>query len=211
MYPDARPQWLGRLGYRWAWQLQQDRRQAVIAGRAPEAFWLLEHPAVITLGRRGGAVLPLARDPVVRVERGGLATWHGPGQLVGYLILDLGSRGVGIRATVHAIEQGLIDWLGGHGVVAVRRAGFPGVWCDGAKIGAVGLHVRRSVTMHGFALNIHNDLSRFDQIVPCGIADGGVTSLQHQVGGAPALHDIASSVGRCVLDCVGTIGQPDRA
>lgn len=202
MRPDRRlrPQWLGRLSYPWALRLQRSRRAAVLRGHAPEAFWLLEHPAVITLGRRGGTVHPHATDPVVTVERGGLATWHGPGQLVGYLILDLPRRGIGVRVTVHALEQGIIDWLSSVGVSAERVCGVPGVWVGDAKIAQVGLHVRRGVTLHGFALNITNDLAAFDQIVPCGLDDRRVTSVAALGGPVAPLHHVAPAVGRSVVE-----------
>lgn len=200
-----RPQWLGRLGYRWALSLQRARREAVIAKQAPEALWLLEHDPVVTTGRRAVEVLP-DNVEVVHTERGGLATWHGPGQLVGYLILDVGSRGLGVRSTIHGVEEGIVRWLGGLGLRAGRRKGFPGVWVGRDKICAVGMHFRRGVTMHGFALNLTADLRGFEAIVPCGITDGGVTSVQRLLGRSPAPFEVAEEVGRVVVDTLRECG-----
>lgn len=205
MTPWPRPQWLGRLGYRWAWRLQQLRREAVIAGRAPEAVWLLEHDPVITTGRRPVEDLPDGVD-VVRTERGGLATWHGPGQLVGYLILDAGSRGIGVKSTICGVEEAIARWLGGLGIVAGRRPGYPGVWVGRDKICAVGMHFRRGVSMHGFALNLTADLSGFQAIVPCGITDGGVTSVRRLLGASPAPLEASIEVGRVVVDTLAQRG-----
>ena len=186
---EVRPQWLGRVGYRWAWRLQSLRRESVIKAVAPEAVWLLEHDPVITTGRRQVPELSVAGLEVVRTERGGLATWHGPGQLVCYLILDIRRRGKTVRGTIEGVEQAVIDYLDTLGLEAGRRCGFPGVWCGPDKLCAVGLHVRRGVSMHGFALNLTPDLSAFSLFTPCGIRDGGVTSVARELGEAPALGD----------------------
>jgi lipoyl(octanoyl) transferase len=180
------PQWLGRLDYRWALRLQRARRRSVLAGTAPEALWMLEHPAVVTLGKRGGEVLALPPGvPVVPVERGGLATVHLPGQLVAYAVVDLARRGVGVRDFVWCLEQGVCDYLAELGVQAHRRPGAPGVWVGDDKIAAVGIHVRRGVTLHGLALNLDPDLAAFQWIVPCGLVGTGVTSVRAIRGGAP--------------------------
>ena len=201
----VQPQWLGRLSYRWAWRLQHLRRQAVIEGRAPEAFWLLTHDPVITTGRRPVADLPTHLE-VVRTERGGLATYHGPGQLIGYLILDVGRRNTKVKGTICAVEAGIIRWLETRGVLASRRPGYPGIWVGRDKICAVGMHFRRGVSMHGFALNLTVDLRGFDSIVPCGITDGGVTSLAAICGEAPEPRHVADEVGRCLVDTPGLLG-----
>jgi lipoyl(octanoyl) transferase len=193
--------WLGRLPYLWALALQRARRDAIVAGTAPEELWLLEHDAVVTVGRRAVAGLgdEVAGIPVVHTERGGLATWHGPGQLVGYLLADAGARRWSVRGTVTALEEGILAWLAERGVAGGRRADARGVWVGSDKICAIGLHVRRGVTMHGFALNLTNGPEGFDAIVPCGITDGGVTSLARLEGAAPAPREAAPSVGRAVL------------
>jgi len=194
-------QWLGALDYRWALDLQRGRREAVIRGTAPEVVWTLEHPAVVTLGRRGGDVASMGRDvPVVQVERGGLATAHELGQLVGYLIIDLGARRISVRHAVWAIEEGLIRWLASEGAEASRRDGAPGVWIGDAKIASIGIHVSRGVTMHGFALNLCNTLDAFQGIVPCGLADARITTLARVLGRSPSPELAAAAVGSAVID-----------
>ena len=202
---NPRPQWLGRLGYRWAWRLQRARRDAIVAGRAPEAFWLVEHDPVVTTGRRSVEILP-DHVEVIRTERGGLATWHGPGQLVGYLLIDVAGRGLGVKRTIAAVEQGITHWLDAQGVDAARRTGFPGVWVGRDKICAVGMHFRKGISMHGFALNLDPDLDAFSGFVPCGIKDGGVTSLARVAGGSPPVWQVAESVGADVVDALGKGG-----
>ena len=197
-------QWLGRLEYGWALRLQRARREGVIDHGAPEAIWLMEHDPVITTGLRGVDDLPppdvlRARGVALyRVERGGLATWHGPGQLVGYLIVDLGRRGLRVKDVIAGVEDGVIAWLASVGVTAGRRDGYPGVWCGREKICAIGMHFRRGVSLHGFALNVDPDLSGFDLIVPCGIRDGGVTSVRRQIGRNIDLESCAEAVGASV-------------
>mgnify|MGYP003384364094 CR=1 FL=1 len=169
-YPDA----LARM----------DARQAAIRdGGARELIWLLEHPPLYTGGTSANpSELLNVRFPVYNTGRGGRYTYHGPGQRVGYIMLDLGARGKDVRAYVHALEGWVIDALGIFGVAARRAEGRVGIWCDNrsgqeAKIGAIGVRIRRWVTAHGFAVNINPDLSHFDGIVPCGIAEYPVTSL----------------------------------
>ena len=192
------PEWLGRVRYREAHDRQLARRRAIIEGTADEAFWLLEHEPVITTGRR---VVDLDEESlrdagidVVRTERGGLATWHGPGQLAGYVLIDLKAHGLMVRTMVAALEQGLIDWLGTEGVTADRRQGFPGVWVGADKIAALGLHFSRGVSMHGFALNLCPSLDGFARIVPCGITDGGVTTFERVTGRRLEPEQAASAV-----------------
>jgi len=196
-------QWLGSQPYRWAHRLQRLRRQAVIAGLAPEVLWTMEHPPTLTTGRR--AVPDLRPDlwkargvDVVATERGGLATWHGPGQLVGYLIVNVGRRGVGVWDTVCAVELGLISWLEGQGIAAARDREHRGVWVGGSKIAAIGMHFRKGVSMHGFSLNVCNDLSAFSKFTPCGIPDASVTSMR-VCGVDTTPFRVAPPVGRAVL------------
>ncbi len=204
--------WGSDVPYADAHARQAARREAVIAGRGGECLALLEHRAVVTVGRRPAPgtpppeVLAAAGLDHHRTERGGLATWHGPGQLVGYLVLDVRSRGWGAKALVRRVEQGLITWLAARGVSGDRRCGFPGVWVGGDKIAAVGFHFRRGVSMHGFALNLSPDLSGYAHIVPCGITDGGVTTLAHRAGQAPPTQAAAPSVAAAIL---GALGQLD--
>jgi lipoyl(octanoyl) transferase len=159
------------------------RNRAIAAGDARELVWLLEHPPVYTAGTSAaGDELLDPRFEVVEAGRGGRYTYHGPGQRVGYVLLDLAQRGRDVRAYVHALEGWVIDTLGDIGLESWRAPGRVGIWTrdvDGseAKIGAIGVRVRRWVTMHGFSVNLAPDLSHFGGIVPCGIAEFGVTSL----------------------------------
>ncbi|WDA41684.1 lipoyl(octanoyl) transferase LipB [Erythrobacter sp. BLCC-B19] len=159
------------------------RNAAVYAGEAAELVWLLEHPPVYTAGTSADpAELVDPRFEVVEAGRGGRYTYHGPGQRVGYLVLNLATRGKDVRCFVHAIEGWVIATLKTFGVESWRAEGRVGIWTrdiDGAeaKIGAIGVRVRRWVTMHGFSVNLDPDLSHFGGIVPCGIAEYGVTSL----------------------------------
>ncbi|MFN3989715.1 MAG: lipoyl(octanoyl) transferase LipB [Erythrobacter sp.] len=160
------------------------RNEAVAAGTAGELIWLLEHPPIYTAGTSADpAELVDPRFDVVETGRGGRYTYHGPGQRVGYLVLDLNRRGKDVRCFVHAIEGWVIATLADFGVEAWRAEGRVGIWTrdiDGteAKIGAIGVRVRRWVTMHGFSVNLAPDLAHFSGIVPCGIAEYGVTSLE---------------------------------
>jgi len=169
--------------YREALAEQEARNAAIAAGEASELIWLLEHPPVYTAGTSAPAAELLdPRFEVVETGRGGRYTYHGPGQRVGYVLLDLTTRGRDVRCFVHALEGWVIDTLQDFGVDSWRAAGRIGIWTrdtDGseAKIGAIGVRIRRWVTMHGFAVNLAPDLTHFSGIVPCGIADYGVTSL----------------------------------
>ncbi len=159
------------------------RNAAIQAGDARELLWLLEHPPVYTAGTSAGeGELLDTRFEVFDTGRGGRYTYHGPGQRVGYVLLDLSRRAKDVRGFVHALEGWVIDTLVAFGVESWRAEGRVGIWTrdldgDEAKIGAIGVRVRRWVTMHGFAVNLSPDLSHFEGIVPCGIAEYGVTSL----------------------------------
>ncbi|MEQ1498653.1 MAG: lipoyl(octanoyl) transferase LipB [Novosphingobium sp.] len=169
--------------YRQALDFMTARNSAIAQGSAQELLWLLEHPPVYTAGTSAAADELLdARFEVVEAGRGGRYTYHGPGQRVGYVLLDLKRRSRDVRAFVHALEGWVIDTLGHFGVESWRSEGRIGIWTrdiDGreAKIGAIGVRIRRWVTMHGFSINIAPDLSHFGGIVPCGIEEFGVTSL----------------------------------
>ncbi len=171
------------LPYRETLAEQQARNEAIGEGKASELVWLLEHQPVYTAGTSAApAELLDPRFDVVETGRGGRYTYHGPGQRVGYVLLDLSPRGKDVRGFVHALEGWVIATLGDFGVEAWRAPGRIGIWTrdiDGAeaKIGAIGVRVRRWVTMHGFAVNLDPDLGHFSGIVPCGIADYGVTSM----------------------------------
>ena len=169
--------------YRAALDLMTERNTAIAAGTAQELVWLLEHPPVYTAGTSAAAAELLdPRFEVVEAGRGGRYTYHGPGQRVGYVLLDLKRRARDVRGFVHALEGWVIATLGDFGVAAWRSPGRIGIWTKDidereAKIGAIGVRIRRWVTMHGFSVNLAPDLSHFGGIVPCGIEDLGVTSL----------------------------------
>ncbi len=180
------PQWVttpGLTDYPEALAEMDARAAAIHAGTAPERIWLLEHPPLYTAGTSADpAELLDRRFPVYAAGRGGRYTYHGPGQRVGYVQLNLAARGRDVRAFVHALEGWVIAALADLGVPARRAAGRIGIWTDDsagreAKIGAIGVRVKRWVTMHGFSVNVAPDLSHFGGIVPCGISDYPVTSL----------------------------------
>lgn len=189
--------WLGLQPYAKILQEQRDRRQAVIDGRQPEVLWLLEHSPVITTGRRPVPGLPSPETlhglgiAFHRTERGGLATYHGPGQLVAYAIINAAERKLGVRGTICAMENAVINTLAGLGINGHRRVGFPGVWVGRKKICAIGMHFRRGVTMHGVALNLNPDLKVFQLFVPCGITDGTVSSVAELIQTCPPPIELA--------------------
>jgi lipoyl(octanoyl) transferase len=170
--------WLGRVEYAPTWQAMQrftDERTAT----TPDELWLLEHPPVFTLGMAAdpGHVLAAGEIPVVQTDRGGQVTYHGPGQLVAYPLLDIRRLGLPVRTLVMQLEQAVIDLVAGHGIQALGRRDAPGVYVDGAKLASVGLRVRRGASYHGLALNVDMDLTPFARINPCGMAGLAVTSL----------------------------------
>ncbi len=182
----AAPEWrtsVAPVPYRAALAEQEARNAAIAAGEARELIWLLEHPPVYTAGTSADpAELVDPRFEVIEAGRGGRYTYHGPGQRVAYALLDLSVRGRDVRRFVHALEGWVIATLGDFGVEAWAAEGRIGIWTrdvDGAeaKIGAIGVRVRKWVTMHGMSVNLSPDLAHFGGIVPCGIAEYGVTSL----------------------------------
>lgn len=187
-----------RVPYRAALDEMEERNRAIAASEARELIWLLEHPPVYTAGTSAAAGELLDRRfEVVEAGRGGRYTYHGPGQRIGYVLLDLAERGKDVRSFVHALEGWVIATLGDIGVESWRAPGRIGIWTrdtDGseAKIGAIGVRVRRWVTMHGFSVNLAPDLTHFGGIVPCGIAEFGVTSLAKLgIDLAPGVFDAA--------------------
>ena len=176
----------------------EDRAAAIRDGTAGELVWLLQHPPLYTAGTSADPAELFNAEgfPVYAAGRGGRYTYHGPGQRVGYVLIDLEARGRDVRRFVHALESWLIAALGDLGVAAYRSPGRIGIWVDQggaeAKIGALGLRVRRWVTMHGFSVNLAPELSHFSGIVPCGIADSQVTSLDAMgVADSEPLFDLA--------------------
>jgi lipoate-protein ligase B len=195
--------WLGRIDYSHAWQMQRDLARQRASDAIPDTLLLLEHDPVYTTGRNGAEsnlrVSPAALGaPVIRSDRGGDITFHGPGQLVAYPILDLKATGLGVATYVRTLEQLTVDTLSGYGVAAGVDCGNTGVWVGNDKIAAIGVRVGRPlggegmwVTTHGLALNVDVDLAWFDRIVPCGLPDRGVTSIAQLTGRAPAVRDTA--------------------
>ena len=178
----------GVVLYERAWQTQREIHAAVVAGEQPDTVLLLEHPPVFTAGRRTEPwERPVDGTPVIDVDRGGKITWHGPGQLVGYPIVRLPDP-IDVVAYVRRIEAVLIDVCAEFGVPGGRVDGRSGVWLPAdergpeRKLAAIGIRVAQGVALHGFALNCDPDLTWFDRIVPCGIADAGVTSLTKELG-----------------------------
>jgi lipoyl(octanoyl) transferase len=188
--------WLGRIGYREAWELQKELVAKRAEGSIGDRLLLLEHDPVLTLGRQGDEahVLVSPRElrrrgiEVIRVERGGEVTYHGPGQLVGYPIIRLGDRGLLVRPLVAALEAAMIETAARLGVEAFRRDGHPGCWVEGErgrpnrKIGALGLRIERGVSYHGIALNIDPDLRDFELIDPCGVPGLVSSSIAEELG-----------------------------
>lgn len=181
---------IGSMPYQPAWDLQRSLVQRRRDGSIPDTLLLLEHPPVYTLGRSGGdrnvRFSPVERArrgiELVRVDRGGDVTYHGPGQLVGYPIVDLRHRGNDVHRFLRDIESVLIEVLAGFGLVGERDGRYTGVWIGDRKVAAIGVKVTHSVTSHGFALNVCPNMEHWSGIVPCGIADRGVASLTELVG-----------------------------
>lgn len=190
--------WLGRVGYRPAYELQRVVAELRAEDKLPDTLLLLEHEHVYTLGRRGtrgeilwdDSILQERGVEVVQTDRGGRVTYHGPGQLVGYPIFNLGTA-PDLCDYVRRLERAMIGTAADFGVEAAAVAGLPGIWAGGAKLGAIGVHVSRGITTHGFAINVTTDLDLFNGIVPCGIVDRGVTSIAAL--GAEAAMDAALS------------------
>ncbi|MGH9369797.1 MAG: lipoyl(octanoyl) transferase LipB [Thermoanaerobaculia bacterium] len=201
----ARVVWLGRIGYEEAWALQREAAGEVRAG-GPETLFLLEHESVFTLGRNAtrGDILYTPercrqlRIAVVESDRGGKVTYHGPGQLVGYPVVNLHPDRRDVKRYVTDLEEVLTRTLAGFGIAAARsprKERVSSLWVGNDKIAAIGIHISRWVTTHGFALNVTDEpLANFSGIVPCGIADGGVTTMERLLPGAPAVAEVAREV-----------------
>jgi lipoyl(octanoyl) transferase len=204
--------WVVRLGtmpYADALDTQRAAARARIAGEIPEDLLLLvEHPPVVTLGRSARdahllaspALLAARGVEVFEVERGGDVTFHGPGQLVGYPIIDLKRHKRDLHWYLRQVEEALIVGLAGYGIAGERNPGYTGVWTQGRKIASIGVHARDWVTWHGFALNVSTDLAFFDLIVPCGISGVTMTSIERETGRSVPMeeveHAVADAFGR---------------
>jgi len=201
--------WLGSTRYREAWDLQAEIVSAIRDGRAPDTLLLLEHPHVFTMGKAASPEHVLwdegersRRDvEVIWSDRGGEATYHGPGQLVGYPILDLAHFDLMIPAYLQKLEQSLIDYLRELGIEShPGEPGLTGVWSNGEKVAAIGIKLNRSVVSHGFALNLTTDLDYFDGIVPCGHPDKRPTSVEALAGVRLNTQDAARDYARHFAD-----------
>jgi len=216
MKPALETRWLGRIAFEQA-LAQQD---ALVQKKhshpdGADEFWLLEHEPVYTIGRtpdrsslRGSNHLP---HPLFEINRGGQATYHGPGQLVGYLLLDLRRYGQDLHRYLRWMESLLINLLALYKVKAGTRDGLTGVWVANRKIASIGVGVRHWITMHGFALNVHGDLSGFDAITPCGIANVAMTSIEKETGETQAVKNVGEAIASLtkvrVADLAGSTGR----
>lgn len=202
--------WLGRVDYPAAWSWQRELFLSRLEGDVDDTLMLLEHPPTYTLGRRA-AEDDLVYDRAQRVargislfevDRGGRATYHGPGQLVGYPILALGER-YDVVAYLRKLEEAVIRTVADLGVEATRDPDNTGVWVGKNKVGAIGVKITRGISMHGFALNVSTDLSMFEGIVPCGIQDRWVTSIEALTGKAPPIKEVAGIAANHLAETFG--------
>ncbi len=202
---------LGRRAYRDAWEVQRSVHAEVVAGTRPPTLLLVEHPDVVTFGKKGGhdhlrvpaAELEARGFDLVDVERGGDVTYHGPGQLVGYPIFRVGRR---VQAFLRSLEGALVGVLSDYGIDAVGSPGYAGVWVGNDKVVAIGVAIKRDVAFHGFALNVSTHLDRFETIVPCGLDDAGVASIESLTGRAI---DFAEAKRRVVTHLRRVFGTAD--
>ena len=216
--PDTKPEltidWRGRERYAATWDHQLGLHTARRAGEAPDTLVLVEHEPVITLGRQGDQANLLLNEQLLaqrgvdfhRVERGGDITFHGPGQLVGYPILDLRELGITVRDLMRNLEEALIRTVAEYGIAAGRIPGLTGVWQGDRKLAALGVAVKGGVSFHGFALNVDTDLSYFQLIVPCGITGKEVASISTVTGEVVAIDDVRPKVERNMRDVFGYRG-----
>ena len=174
-------------------------------GQTPDEVWLLQHPKVFTQGQAGKAEHLLAPGdiPVVQVERGGQVTYHGPGQLVAYLMLDLRRLDLGVRELVTAMEQSLVDLLAGYGIEAAPKADAPGVYVAGDKIASLGLRVSRGCSFHGLALNVDMDMTPFLRINPCGYAGLKMVQMRDLLPAPPAFDEVAQRLEQALRQRLG--------
>ncbi len=186
--------WLGQVDYEPTWRAMQ-RFTEERGPDTPDELWLLEHPPVYTLGQAGDRahLLDPGDIPIVPVDRGGQVTYHGPGQLVAYPLVDVRRLGVSVRELVMALEQAVIDTVAGYGIAAAGRRDAPGVYVEGRKLASLGLRIRRGGSYHGLALNVAMDLAPFARINPCGMAGLEVTQLA-DLGGPRDLQQVADDL-----------------
>ncbi len=191
---------LGSVEYETTWLAMQTFTMQREAGTIDE-IWLLQHPPVYTQGLAGKPehLLNVPAIPVVKTDRGGQITYHGPGQIVGYVLFDLKRKGIGVKELVRRIEQSIIDALGEFGIDAERKMGAPGVYVKGAKIAALGLRIRKGCSYHGLALNVAMDLSPYSAINPCGFAGLEVTDLA-ALGVRASIDDVMTALSKQLVN-----------
>lgn len=196
--------WLGRVNYSDGLDLQNELVEQRQKGEIEDTVLLLEHEPVYTIGRtRDQSSLNLEKalpHPVFEVNRGGQATYHGPGQLVGYLILDLVPYGKDLHTYLRELESILIDFTSEFGINAQRREGLTGVWAETRKLASIGVGVRKWVSMHGFGLNISSDLSGYESIIPCGISDVSMTSISSEIDREVTVKEAVDSIEPLIRD-----------
>lgn len=199
---------LGRAEYEATWRAMQDFTRDRSAETSDE-LWFVEHPPVFTLGLAGREehVLDAGDIPVVRIDRGGQVTWHGPGQLVAYALIDLRRAGYGVKSLVRRLEQSVIDLLANEAVIAARREGMPGVYVNDEKVAAVGLRVARGCSYHGIALNVSAELGAFSRINPCGYPGLTATRLA-DLGVRDTLPDVRVKWERTLLENLALPNSP---
>jgi lipoyl(octanoyl) transferase len=192
----VKQRWLGRALYEPTWRAMQDFNAARTPD-TPDEIWLLEHPPVFTVGLAGDPAHLLAPGdiPVVNVDRGGQVTYHGPGQLVAYVLFDLRRGGVSVHGLVQSLEDAVVQLAAARGITALARRDAPGVYVDGRKLASLGLRIRRGASYHGLALNVDMDLGPFARINPCGMPGLEVTQLAALSSQVPALPVLAQELG----------------
>jgi lipoate-protein ligase B len=203
---DCRWRFAGRLPYGEALALQKETVRRRVAKEIPDTLILIEHPPVITMGKMSKKEHLLGIRPdveVVETPRGGDVTYHGPGQVVGYPIIDLTVSKVDLKKYLGKLEEVMIRAVATYGITAGREEGMTGAWVGDRKIGAIGVRVERWVTSHGFALNANNDLGGFDLIIPCGLKGKGVTSIAREIGHEVDLDELRRSVAKIFGEVVG--------
>jgi lipoyl(octanoyl) transferase len=203
---------LGHMAYRPAWDEQLRVHARVVAGQVPPTLLLVEHPAVITFGKKGGREHLRVPEDELRargfemfdIERGGDVTYHGPGQLVGYPVFPVGRR---VQEYLRNLEAAMVRVLAGYGIEAVGSPGYAGVWAGNDKVVAIGVAIKRDVSFHGFAMNVTTDLSHFDTIVPCGLEGKGVASIASLTGRRVPMDEVKPKV----VDALRTVFEGEDA
>lgn len=193
------------MDYKAAWEVQLETHAAVAEGHAPPTLLLVEHPPVVTFGKKGGREHLLVSEAFLRergfslydIERGGDVTYHGPGQLVGYPIFRVGKR---VQDYLRKLETVMVRVLAGYGIESCGSPGYAGVWVGNDKVVAIGVAIKRDVSFHGFAMNVHTDLNHFNYIVPCGLKGKGVTSLSKLLGREVTLAEVKPKLIRTFQD-----------